>query len=89
MNFGIELNAKPAAQKFVKECTDQGESWKFKHTDGITLAIGCIRLFRDKSQILQNARSLVFYPLYTLLLNFLKESRRRHINEIKLFVSIF
>lgn len=59
----IGLETRDAASAYIKLLTDNSVNWKMSYTDGITLAIVDMQIYRKNSQTLHSAKMMLFYLL--------------------------
>lgn len=79
MNSYVGTKSCVAVEHALKADSHGNATWKFEEEDGVLSAVRCLQIYLDKSQISLSANSFAFYSIYTTLLNFTENMRRKPI----------
>lgn len=79
INFYVGTHVWAAVKQEIKTDPHVSVTWKQKKEDGSQSAVGCLRIYSDKSQTSFTASPFVLYLIHITVFNFTKDQRRKQI----------
>lgn len=89
MDTEIGDSSSKAAEKHIQASEKQEAMRNTAPKNKLQFFVGCVQIYRNKSQTLLRAGDLTIYPLHIMLLNFLKEFEDLNFSTVPLLLDIF